>query len=51
MSAHSCSVYYYRLLPKVKVLNGDLFAGVVFTEPWMAVLRIEVRKDRVCSAV
>lgn len=33
------------------MLNGDLFAGVVFTEPWMGVLRIEVRKDRVRSAV
>lgn len=33
------------------MLNGDLFAGVVFTEPWLAVLRIEVRKGGVRSAV
>lgn len=30
-------------LSEVKVLRGGLFAGVVFAEPWLTVLRTELR--------
>lgn len=47
MGADGAAVWVAVGLSEVKVLRGGLFAGVVFSQPWLTVLR----KDGARAAV